>query len=1004
MKLNNIKIVIQFQQNHISFQSIDSYGNKSSIEIIKGIELYPYSLIIDKNEIQIFENQKDENKEVSFQNNQFMNDIFNKITINKKETNFHRFNYQSQTYQLTNDSLLILFLYQFKRIIDQKGIITETIVFSNCFTSLYSILRIYTCLNTVGFNNIHIHSQHTKYIQFTTEMISDQYEELIEISQKWEKYLKFKRKIERMQCIMKETNDTKHLDLLHLNINESFSLTKMKEIKKSLTCKERSKYHLCHLDYYTIFISSRYFETFDDYVHLEMSSKRLIGNMEKFHYNPISLTQSIVDHFPNVQTLNLYSTEDEILQNKSQNIHYCCIWYPVDYFQYEILKNSLSQQNLSLECKHITYTQQDRFIAKIQRKQIDLPENIHVLGSYCYRRCHDIKSIVIPSSITKIEKGCFELCSSITSLSFSYPWSVEGNILFNNRTELASISLPISISMINGEQRPKGILREYRIPNHVLRIDKYCFDNCAMLLSLSIPSSVTYIPHHCLLNCSSLKTIQFENNWYLEGRYLFNTSNELCSVQLPTQMKTYQSQEILPLITFTIPSYVTKISDYCFAHCNDLTRIEISDKIKSIGKGCFMDCDLVDYKTNSKIVESFEKQLLLTKTQRHQIEDWCDKEIDMIIFDSDIDNWSMRTSTFDEKLKERQHIVILIETEMNYPSTKKNEQKDNYENKTILFGCYIDAKIQRSEMNDDKWINDPNAFIFTINSDKMIKCPIKQSEQQYAFLLCPKYSDGLCLIGKNDIPIPKDFSFSSCFQYEDSTYDYEGKENVILGKCGDFIWKPKRILAIQMKTKPFHYFKSSQFPYLSQLLQGSFEYSLSTLQFKWKYGKELLYISKWTGKTFKEIVFDSSIDTINHYETDFQNKVLNRKNLVFLIQSKDNDLFGEYLSQPIHHYGENAWVEDENAFVFSFKDDQPNKYSIKKERKHLAFKLYSKYAHGLFSFGFYDVFIRKFHQTSNFYQGNDNTFDYKGKLCPLVGKIGFGTSFVIDHIWVIELI
>ena len=195
MKLNNIKIVIQFQRNHVSFQSIDSNGNKSSIEIIKGIELYPYSLIIDKNEIQIFENQKDENKEVSFQNNQFMNDIFNKITINKKETNFHRFNYQSQTYQLTNDSLLILFLYQFKRIIDQKGIITETIVFSNCFTSLYSILRIYTCLNTVGFNNIHIHSQHTKYIQFTTEMISDQYEELIEISQKWEKYLKFKRKI-----------------------------------------------------------------------------------------------------------------------------------------------------------------------------------------------------------------------------------------------------------------------------------------------------------------------------------------------------------------------------------------------------------------------------------------------------------------------------------------------------------------------------------------------------------------------------------------------------------------------------------------------------------------------------------------------------------------------------------------------------------------------------------------------------------------------------------------
>jgi hypothetical protein len=88
----------------------------------------------------------------------------------------------------------------------------------------------------------------------------------------------------RMQQIMKETNDTSHLELLQMDPNESFTLTKMKEIKKQLTYKERSKYHLCRLDYYTIFISSRYFKSIEDFINLELSTKKFNGNMTKFFF------------------------------------------------------------------------------------------------------------------------------------------------------------------------------------------------------------------------------------------------------------------------------------------------------------------------------------------------------------------------------------------------------------------------------------------------------------------------------------------------------------------------------------------------------------------------------------------------------------------------------------------------------------------------------------------------------------------------------------------------
>ena len=38
------------------------------------------------------------------------------------------------------------------------------------------------------------------------------------------------------------------------------------------------------------------------------------GNMEKFHYNPISVDSKSVKLFPNVESLHLYEEEDEYLE------------------------------------------------------------------------------------------------------------------------------------------------------------------------------------------------------------------------------------------------------------------------------------------------------------------------------------------------------------------------------------------------------------------------------------------------------------------------------------------------------------------------------------------------------------------------------------------------------------------------------------------------------------------------------------------------------------------
>ena len=76
----------------------------------------------------------------------------------------------------------------------------------------------------------------------------------------------------------------------------------MKEKKK----KMEKYYH--KLGPYQLMVASQYFNSIDDFKHLELATKKAKGNMEKFHFNPISLTKDTIDYFAQLETLHVYSS------------------------------------------------------------------------------------------------------------------------------------------------------------------------------------------------------------------------------------------------------------------------------------------------------------------------------------------------------------------------------------------------------------------------------------------------------------------------------------------------------------------------------------------------------------------------------------------------------------------------------------------------------------------------------------------------------------------------
>ena len=153
-------------------------------------------------------------------------------------------------------------------------------------------------------------------------------------------------------------------------------------------------------------------------------------------------------------------------------------------------------------------------------------------------------------------------------------------------------------------------------------------------------------------------------------------------------------------------------------------------------------------------------------------------------------------------------------------------------------------------------------------------------------------------------------------------------------------------------------------------------------------------------KKFNKIIFDSHKNNWLKGSNELELKVLNKQNVLFLIETNDNIKFGGFISSIIDKT--NEWIEDENAFVFTFKNDKPLLFPIRNKDKKFAFKLYSFHDEELFSIGLNDIIISKRKHRSTLYQDNYSSFHYKGYDNVLIGKTGW-KCFYPKRILIIQM-
>ena len=217
-------------------------------------------------------------------------------------------------------------------------------------------------------------------------------------------------------------------------------------------------------------------------------------------------------------------------------------------------------------------------------KDVKIPDSVIDIGSGTFSYCKSLKDVTIPSSVTNIEGHIFNSCSNLLSINVSENntcYSSLDGILFNKeKTELL--------------EYPAGKSGEYVIPNDVISISGFAFEDCNNLTSIEIPDSVTSIGAFAFSCCKKLTSVIIPSSVTSIGDGAFEDTpwyNSQPDGLLYAGKVAYRYKGEMPKNTkITLKDDTVEISGYAFFACGGLTNIEIPNSVTSIGELAFAGC------------------------------------------------------------------------------------------------------------------------------------------------------------------------------------------------------------------------------------------------------------------------------------------------------------------------------------------------------------------------------------------------------------------------------
>ena len=274
------------------------------------------------------------------------------------------------------------------------------------------------------------------------------------------------------------------------------------------------------------------------------------------------------------------------------------------------LRNIQSLEHLDISRVNLSVLPTEAFLECTNIKSVILPNTLTAIGTQAFWGS-SLVSISIPASVETIEGGAFCRCTALQTVTFEKGSKLKtiksGSIwsgVFESCTSLTSIEIPASVETIGGSafedctslqsvMFEKGTQLKTIEGGYQGR--RSAFYNCTSLTKIEIPASVETIGWIAFRNCTSLQTVTFEKGSKLKtiGSDVFSDCTSLTSIEIPASVEEIRGSAFfgcssLKTVTFEKGSKLKTVAG--FSHCTSLTTIEIPASVETIGQYAFNDC------------------------------------------------------------------------------------------------------------------------------------------------------------------------------------------------------------------------------------------------------------------------------------------------------------------------------------------------------------------------------------------------------------------------------
>ena len=233
------------------------------------------------------------------------------------------------------------------------------------------------------------------------------------------------------------------------------------------------------------------------------------------------------------------------------------------------------------------------------------------IGDRAFENRTDLRTVMIPDSVTRINGNAFYGCSNLANITLSKNLKYMGWGAFGDCIKVTKIEIPKSLEQCGGSNYGGPFaecsgLKTVIFENGTTKIASNLFENCIGLEEINIPDTVTVIGDSAFSECVNLSRVHIPDNVTKIEAVAFSNCSNLVNVNIPDSVTTIDDsafEDCKKLTSIYLPDSVTEIGRYAFDGCSNLSNVTLSKNLEHMGGRAFGSCEKI---TKIEIPKSLE--------------------------------------------------------------------------------------------------------------------------------------------------------------------------------------------------------------------------------------------------------------------------------------------------------------------------------------------------------------------------------------------------------------